>query len=103
MANILNIETSTTVCSVALSCDGEGLEHHEDYDGNNPSTMLSTPAKGGHNMLSIDDLSVMSVKVIEWPFDEAITFRWNDGSNLFFTKPDPDDGIVVRVAINPSI
>ena len=41
MANILNIETSTTVCSVALSCDGEVLEHHEDYDGNNHSTMLS--------------------------------------------------------------
>ena len=41
MANILNIETSTAVCSVALSCDGEVLEHHEDYDGNNHSTMLS--------------------------------------------------------------
>lgn len=41
MANILNIETSTDVCSVALSCDGEVLEHHEDYDGENHSAKLS--------------------------------------------------------------
>ncbi len=41
MANILNIETSTDVCSVALSCDGEILEHHEEYDGKNHATVLN--------------------------------------------------------------
>ena len=29
MANILNIETSTSVCSVALTSEGEVLEHVE--------------------------------------------------------------------------
>lgn len=41
MANILNIETSTDVCSVALSSDGMVLEHHEDYEGKNHSTVLN--------------------------------------------------------------
>lgn len=41
MANILNIETSTDVCSVALSSDGMVLEHHEDYDGKNHATVLN--------------------------------------------------------------
>ena len=42
MANILNIETSTDVCSVALTCDGEVLEHHENYEGQNHAQELST-------------------------------------------------------------
>lgn len=33
MPCILHIETSTKVCSVALSEDGKLLYHHEDYDG----------------------------------------------------------------------
>lgn len=41
MANILNIETSTTVCSVALSSEGQVVDHHENYDGPNHATLLS--------------------------------------------------------------
>lgn len=41
MANILNIETSTDVCSVALTSEGAVLEHREDYSGRNHATMLS--------------------------------------------------------------
>ncbi|MBR5639093.1 MAG: tRNA (adenosine(37)-N6)-threonylcarbamoyltransferase complex dimerization subunit type 1 TsaB [Muribaculaceae bacterium] len=41
MANILNIETSTTVCSVALSSEGQIVDHHENYEGLNHATLLS--------------------------------------------------------------
>lgn len=41
MANILNIETSTNVCSVALSSNGMIVEHYENYEGNNHATLLS--------------------------------------------------------------
>lgn len=41
MANILNIETSTQVCSVALASEGQVLEHHENYDGQTHATLLS--------------------------------------------------------------
>ncbi len=41
MANILNIETSTSVCSVALGSDGQIVDHHENYDGQTHATLLS--------------------------------------------------------------
>lgn len=41
MATILNIETSTDVCSAALTQDGMVLEHHENYDGRNHAVVLS--------------------------------------------------------------
>jgi len=41
MANILNIETSTTVCSVALGCEGQIVNHNENYDGQTHATLLS--------------------------------------------------------------
>lgn len=41
MATIINIETSTDVCSVALTQDGTVLEHREDYNGRNHAVLLS--------------------------------------------------------------
>ena len=41
MPCILHIETSTKVCSVALSEDGKLLYHHEDFDGHSHSEMTS--------------------------------------------------------------
>lgn len=41
MAVILNIETSTNVCSVALTAEGTILVHRENYDGHNHATLLS--------------------------------------------------------------
>ncbi len=45
MANILNIETSTEVCSVALTSEGQVLEHRENYEGQTHATMLSQYVK----------------------------------------------------------
>ncbi len=41
MAAILNIETSTNVCSAALTSDGMILCHRENFDGHNHATLLS--------------------------------------------------------------
>ena len=41
MANILNIETSTDVCSVALTSEGQVMDHRENYDGQTHATLLS--------------------------------------------------------------
>ncbi len=41
MANILNIETSTDVCSVALTSEGQVLDHRENYEGQTHATLLS--------------------------------------------------------------
>ena len=40
MAYILNIETSTEVCSVAIGCDGDIVFHREDYRGQTHATAL---------------------------------------------------------------
>lgn len=45
MANILNIETSTDVCSVALTSDGQVLDHRENYEGQTHATLLSQYVK----------------------------------------------------------
>ena len=41
MATILNIETSGSVCSAALTSDGMVLAHREDFEGRNHATLLS--------------------------------------------------------------
>lgn len=41
MPTILNIETSTEVCSVALTSEGAVLEHYEEFNGRNHATLLS--------------------------------------------------------------
>ncbi len=41
MAVILNIDTSTDVCSVALTFDGMVLKHIEDFEGRNHASLLS--------------------------------------------------------------
>lgn len=46
MPTILNIETSTEVCSVALTSEGAVLEHFEEFEGRNHATLLSGFIKG---------------------------------------------------------
>lgn len=45
MAVILNIETSTDVCSAALTAEGQILVHDEDFGGRNHAALISGYAK----------------------------------------------------------
>ena len=63
MATILNIETSTAVCSVALTSDGQVLEHHENYDGQTHSTLLSAYVQSALDYARSRSLTVDAVAV----------------------------------------
>ncbi len=63
MAVILNIETSTNVCSVALTDNGMILEHREDYKGQNHAALLSGYIKLCLDYLKSHDLKLEAVAV----------------------------------------
>lgn len=63
MATILNIETSTEVCSVALTCEGQVLEHHENYDGQTHATLLSAYVKDALEYVRTRELKLDAVAV----------------------------------------
>lgn len=46
MAVIINIETSTNVCSAALTAEGMILAHYEDFEGHNHAELISGFIKG---------------------------------------------------------
>lgn len=63
MATILNIETSTDVCSVALTSDGVVLEHYEEFNGRNHAVVLSGFIKGALDHLSRHEMKLDAVAV----------------------------------------
>lgn len=63
MAVILNIETSTNVCSVALTADGMVLMHHEDYQGQNHAALLSGYIKRCLDFLREKEMTLQAVAV----------------------------------------
>ena len=63
MAVILNIETSTNVCSVALTAEGCILTHFEDYSGRNHAELLSGYIKGCLDFAAERELSLDAVAV----------------------------------------
>ena len=63
MANILNIETSTAVCSVALSSEGQIVDHHENYDGPNHATLLSQMIDNVLNTAKRKDMKLDAIAV----------------------------------------
>lgn len=63
MANILNIETSTEVCSVALTSEGQVLEHHENFDGPAHATLLSNYVQDALQYIRTRELKLDAVAV----------------------------------------
>lgn len=63
MAVILNIETSTNVCSVALSAEGLVLKHHEDFKGQNHAALLSGFIKSCLDHLADHEMKLDAVAV----------------------------------------
>ncbi|MBQ0068584.1 MAG: tRNA (adenosine(37)-N6)-threonylcarbamoyltransferase complex dimerization subunit type 1 TsaB [Bacteroidales bacterium] len=63
MATILNIETSTQVCSVALTSEGQVLEHHENYDGQTHATLLSAYVKSALDYVHSRELKLDAIAV----------------------------------------
>lgn len=67
MANILNLETSTEVCSVALTSDGQFLNHHENYDGHTHATLLSAYIKDALDYAASRQMPIDAVAVSVGP------------------------------------
>jgi tRNA threonylcarbamoyladenosine biosynthesis protein TsaB len=63
MPVILNIETSTNVCSTALTAEGQILSHFEDYSGQNHAALLSDFIKGCMDHLEDHELQLQAVAV----------------------------------------
>ena len=63
MAVILNIETSTTVCSAALTAEGMLLTHYEDFEGRNHAALLSGYVKACLDFLNEKELQLDAVAV----------------------------------------
>ena len=63
MAVILNIETSTNVCSVAVTDNGLVLEHFEDFKGQNHAALLSGYINDCIEYLKSHDLKLEAVAV----------------------------------------
>ncbi len=67
MATILNIDTSTKVCSVALSSDGMIMHHCENFDGMNHATLLSGFIKQCLDLLKEREMKLDAIAVSMGP------------------------------------
>ena len=67
MAVILNIETSTNVCSAALSAEGMILCHYEDFSGRNHAALLSDYVKGCLDWARDHEMELQAVAVSMGP------------------------------------
>lgn len=67
MAVILNIDTSTDVCSVALSAEGMILQHSENFEGRNHAALLSGYIKSALDFARERELKLDAVAVTTGP------------------------------------
>ena len=67
MPNILHIETSTEVCSVALSCDGYVQFHREAFDGPSHASLLGGFVQDAVTYARLKELPLHAVAVSGGP------------------------------------
>lgn len=67
MAVILNIETTSDICSTALTAEGYIMHHHEDFTGRNHAAMLSGFIKSSLDFLQEKELRLDAVAVSTGP------------------------------------
>lgn len=67
MPNIIHIETSTEVCSVALSCDGYVQFHRESFDGPSHASLLGDYVKDAVTYARLKELPLHAVAVSGGP------------------------------------
>ena len=63
MAAIINIETSTDVCSVALTYNGLVVMQRDDESGHNHATMLSGFIKDALDQAKFNDIKLEAIAV----------------------------------------
>ena len=63
MATILNIDTSTKVCSVALTAEGSVIFNREDYEGRNHASLLSGYVADALSAMKEKELSLDAIAV----------------------------------------
>lgn len=67
MAVIINIETSTRVCSAAVTAEGTVLHHFEDFEGRNHAALLSDFVKGCLDFIAEKEIKADAVAVSMGP------------------------------------
>lgn len=67
MAVIIEIETSTKVCSAAVTAEGQVLQHFEDFQGRNHAALLSGFLKGCLDYLADKEIRPEAVAVSMGP------------------------------------
>lgn len=67
MPNIIHIETSTDVCSVALSCDGYVQFHRESFDGPSHASVLGGFVRDAVSYARLKELPLHAVAVSGGP------------------------------------